>query len=275
MSDENNESGYAQSTTTTHPNQSQEEKNQQLWQALSQDIYVIRSAKEDVAYVPYQLYKNAPKLEWYNDNNDQHYCFLTANGYQPENLIGPALTKVIPWNIETAQPPRDYQGKPLQPGYLLDLRVLHMSRLLNPALQVPMPDKRLPVLQYPIGQPGGPLPKQAGDYSGIADDGFIPANRHYELLGLPYDNLYIASWKEPLAEHKIDDYDPYEITYLSSEALDRCESAAGISTGKTMTVLESYFKKANVQVGALNPRDWEYLSLHGACYVANLNSFIK
>ncbi|WDE08006.1 hypothetical protein SG34_014585 [Thalassomonas viridans] len=250
-------------------------KNQLLWEENSQDIYVIRSAKDDVAYVPYDKYRNAPRLEWYNGEKDQHFCFLTANGYQPENLTGPALTKVIPWNLDTAQPPQSYNGQPLQPGYLLDLRVLHMSRLLNPALEIKMDFKQLPPLKYPIEQSHTKQPEQSSDYTGKKDDGFLPEDKRYQLENVPYDNLYIVSWKDPLGNHKIDEYDPYEITYLTSDMLDECDPAHEVSTGNTMVVLESYFKKAGVQVGALNPKDWEYVSLHGSCYVANLNSFVK
>lgn len=250
------------------------EADRELWLESSQDLYIIRSDKDDIAYLPWEGYRNAPKIEWFNNEDDCHFCFLTANGYQPENLTGPAITKVIPWNLATANLPGNYKGEPLQPGYLIDLRVLHMSRLLNPAFEQKMNYPTLPPLNDILVDKGiqKPLPASGGKRP---DDAYIPLEKRYELTNVPYDNLYIVSWKDPLGEHEIDDYDPYQINYLPASALDECVPAQEVSTGDTMVVLESYFKAAGSQTGALNPKDWEYISLHGSCYVANLSSFSK
>ena len=247
-------------------------EDRKKWLESSQDLYIIRSEKDDIGYLPWEGYRNAPLIEWFNTEEDCHFCILTENGYQPENLTGPAITKVIPWNLTSARLPGNYQGTPLQPGYLIDLRILHMSRLLNPAFQIPMNYPTLPPLndilrdkgiQQPITKAGGQRP----------DDAYIPVDKRYELANIPYDNLYIVSWKDPLGEHSIDEYDPYQINYIPASVLDECVPAQEVSTGDTMVVLESYFKAAGSQTGALNPKDWEYVSLHGSCYVANLSSF--
>lgn len=245
-----------------------------MWLESSQDLYIIRSDKDDIAYLPWEGYRNAPRIEWFNTEEDCHFCFLTENGYQPENLTGPAITKVIPWNLATANLPGNYEGEPLQPGYLVDLRVLHMSRLLNPAFEIEMNYPTLPPLNDILRDKGiqKPLPAAGGKRP---DDAYVPVEKRYELTNVPYDNLYIVSWKDPLQEHEIDDYDPYQINYVTAAMLDECVPAQEMSTGDTMVVLESYFKAAGAQTGALNPKDWEYISLHGSCYVANLSSFKK
>lgn len=254
------------------------------WAELSQEIFVVRSNGK-TQYLPFDTYfteKN--KLAWWNSEEDHHFCLVTPNGYQPINLTGPVITKVLPWNVQSARLPEGWAGGPLEPGYLIDLRALHLSRLHFRDLF------EFPNLVESNEELTESLPKPY--------DGALPEKDLDQLKQVPLDNLYILSWRDPLEPHRLDEFQPYQLHYVSKEQLDATQEVETLPVKGEATAdfLHTYYEDAGVQVGRLNPLDIDHSIEREAfaidhsqgresnaglaffavtCYVANLKSFCR
>ncbi len=253
-----------------------------LFYELSQDIYIACSDGE-LKHIPYHTYNEAPELEWYKkvDGVEQLQIFFTTeNGYQPANLYGPVITKVLPWNLATANVPPGTNRSDFKPGYLIDLRLLRLARL------------RFNEANKNNANRGD---ANTGDIKPY--DGNLPEQLLGELQLTPEDNLYIASWIDPFAKGSELGHQDYHLTYLSCEELARCRNATDVDDGDTKTMLERYYVEAGVQAGAIHPLDTgilpflestpaenlkemapaEFSATFGiapTCYIVNLKSFM-
>jgi hypothetical protein len=250
---------------------------------LSQEIYVVRSTGQ-IQYLPFETYfTDCNKLAWWHSPEDNHFCFVTPNGYQPLNLSGPIVTKVIPWNVDSARLPSDWRGGDLQPGYLIDLRGLHMSRLHYSNSLDGGHENKLVVTLNEVDSD-----KDAGAVNANYDGG-IPKQFLEQLKEIPQDNLYIMSWVDPLHTHRLDKFEPYQLHYVSKEQLNACQTVDEIKNeGEVLTnFLQNYYAAAGVQSGRLNPIDFvDAAKAKNAvdnnlrffpvtCYVANLKTFCR
>jgi len=200
----------------------------------AQDIYIIREGGQRASLINYNDYvpdvtasgdpvsEQALRLEWHSSEDDNHQFFETKNGHYPVNLTGPALTKVIDWNLDTANYPPGIDRSMLKPGYLLDLRLLQLNRLHAPKFKfhpdAPTPERDTPIEQVVVTKDDllpHPVHKPY--------DGHVPPQKLSQLTDLSKENLYIVSWKNPLLVRDVDKFYPYQITYLSAEQLDKLE----------------------------------------------------
>ena len=209
----------------------------------SQDIYIIRQGEEKATLIEYENYApdlpdssdatvivdtdKAITLEWFSNKDSYHHFFTTPNGYYPVNLTGPVLTKVIDWNLDTANYPPGVDRSMLKPGYLLDLRFLQLNRVHALQLDIPV---EVPESEYdtPIGYIKGINASQLDSLphpSSKSYDGHVPLEYLCQLKELNEENLYIVSWKNPLLVRDINKFYPYQITYLSADKLDNIDKS--------------------------------------------------
>ncbi|MGR5147868.1 hypothetical protein ACQKP8_15140 [Photobacterium alginatilyticum] len=279
----------------------------------SQDIYVIRKDGKRATLINHKDYtaKEIKRIEWCYSETDYHFFFGSQNQgqkLQQINIIGPALTKIVPWNLEKAQCPAGINRDDLKPGYLLDLRVLQLNRLRAPLRESSQPSF---VPDTPISHLE---PKSDQPIVSFAND-HIPTSALEQLKEAVGENLYIVSYVNPLMVRDDNEFYPYHIHYLSTDDLNRLD-ALNLEAGKqqdlnelqqaisemkatihnhrddlipylesikdqsnTLTAqsLARYYRDAGVQVGAVNPKDVqeESLLVGTVCTVANLQSFLK
>lgn len=249
-------------------------------ESRTQDIFLLRGDSKRVTRVTFENYRNynknkgAKQLAWFNQDN-QHQFFCTKSGGDPINLIGPALTKVTEADLEHSVLPNELHEAGFKPetGYLLDLRLIQINRLrptLNEGGIVAVE------LDHPLENKLEQPPEASTDIH-------IPVE---QLKKIPdNENLYIISWDNPLKARSIDNVYAYKLSYLSAEYLDSLDYGELENKAKGLElkelehckhVLTDYYNNAGVQVGTINPLDTGLPHLVGlACYVANLNSFIK
>ncbi len=279
----------------------------------SQDIYVIRQNGQQATLINYEDYtsKSVKRIEWCYSTTDFHFFFgakKEGEKLQQMNLIGPALTKVVPWNLENAQCPPGINMSDLKPGYLLDLRLLQLNRLRAPLHDSPHPDvdRDTPISKLELNS-DAPISRFVNDH--------LPTSALKELAEPVPENIYIVSYVNPLLVRDDNKFYPYHVHYLSVSDLNKLEKlnleegasedlnelqqtlhelkatihrhqnelVPHINTIKqnsnTLTAqsLARYYRDAGVQVGAVNPKDLqeESLLVGTVCTVANLRSFLK
>ena len=248
--------------------------------ASMNDIYVML-AEDSIAYLPYELYSDESRIiEKVNvDGTFAQRFFLNKEGVYPANLMGPAVTKVIPWNIEQAagnsgiNPADTYQ-----PGYFLDLRQLKMSRLN----MIQIADTAPAVADTPI--PNGALP--------IATNTFLPVpkDKQSQLKAVPKEaNLYVAFFQKPDNTRSSTECYSYCVSYIRAEEINQyivVPKTPPTHQDISIEHLKTYYGDAQVQAGAINPKDLESGSttkhniefgsvgaMPVTCYVANLRTF--
>ncbi len=281
----------------------------------TQDIYLIREDGTQATLINYEDYagRNAKLIEWCYSESDYHFFFSPQKDIdrlQPINLIGPTLTKVIPWNLDNACYPENVDPCELKPGYLLDLRVLQLNRLRAPINANPPPLEKQDTPICKLTQyPNDPVLQQV-------NSNIPPCSTHQLKEPVP-ENLYIVSYLNPLQIKDTNEFYPYHIHYLSTEDINQLpvldfEKGADINLDElqhtiaelrasihhhtfdihdlishlekiknesnTLTAqsLARYYRDAGVQVGAVNPKDVQADSqlLGTVCMVANLQSFL-
>ncbi|MDN3616787.1 hypothetical protein ACFFUS_10425 [Vibrio gallaecicus] len=279
----------------------------------SQDIYVIRQNGHQATLINHKDYtSDAMKcIEWCYSPSDYHFFFgskVEDQKLQQINIMGPALTKVLPWNLSNAQCPPDVNITDLEPGYLLDLRVLQLNRLRAPLRESPQLDvaRDTPISKLDPNSTA-PIIKFVNDH--------VPLSEVKQLKQPVPENLYIVSYVNPLLVRDDNQFYPYHIHYLSLDNLNSLETLnlehgaeddlnqlqetieelkASIhrhqddlipyldtikQNSDTLTAqsLARYYRDAGVQVGAVNPKDLqeESLLVGTVCTVANLQSFLK
>jgi hypothetical protein len=136
------------------------------------DIYIILPDKR-VAYLTLDNYKNPDRVveSVSVDGEFIKRVFLNYEGVYPSNLLSPAVTKVIEWNLEDSEN--------LETGYFIDLRKLGMNRVN----MVDVLENNSPEADTPI--PSQNLPK--------TDNLFIPVpnEKKYQLRETPQKTTYI------------------------------------------------------------------------------------
>lgn len=209
--------------------------------------------------------------------------FGAGGQLRPMNITGPVLSKVIPWNLETAQYPESVHRDEIKPGYMLDLRVLQMSRFNPPRWFEHSPQERR---DTPIRQIKSLLPEYLPDIS------YLPLIASNQLCDPVEENLYIASYVNPLKVRDCNQFYPYHIHYISTKELDSFEQL-DLKNGQVIDLnglnqtidrlknaliqtpdsdeiktqlnqerqvlaaqsLARFYRNAGVQAGALNPED--------------------
>jgi hypothetical protein len=235
--------------------------------ASMNDIYVMLS-EDNIAYLPYDLYANESRIiEKVNiDGTFAKRFFLNEEGVYPANLSGPAVTKVIPWNLEQAAiNSGDNAKEAYQSGYFLDLRQLKMSRLN----MIQISDDSSAMADTPI--PNSALP--------IATNTFIPVpkDQQNQLKAVPKNaNLYVAFFQKPDDTRSSAECYSYCVSYISAEEVNQ-----HMTKSKSVSIehLQTYYGDAQVQAGAINPNDLSS-NTHNltqkvglTCYIANLRTF--
>lgn len=235
------------------------------------DIYVMLS-EDKIAYLPYDLYSDESRIieKVKVDGTFEKRFFLNEEGVYPGNLAGPAVTKVIPWNIEQAT---EASGKSYQPGYYIDLRQLKMSRLNM--IQVSEDAPTVP--DTPI--PNSSLPKAKNTFIPV------PKDKQNQLKEVPKgDNLYIAFFQKPDDTRNSAECYSYCVSYISADEVQQ-----HLTTSESVAIqhLKTYYGDTQVQAGAINPNDLglsngdsSHAASSGApkmfgltCYIANLQTF--
>ncbi|MEP7730436.1 hypothetical protein [Marinomonas primoryensis] len=248
--------------------------------ASMNDIYVMLS-EDNIAYLPYDLYANESRIiEKVNvDGTFAKHFFLNKEGVYPANLSGPAVTKVIPWNLEQATINSGNNTKEAyQPGYFIDLRQLKMSRLN----MIQISNDSSAVADTPI--PNSALP--------IAKNTFIPVpkDQQNQLKAVPKNaNLYVAFFQKPDDTRSSSECYSYCVSYISAEEVNKhivISKTPPTHQDISIEHLKTYYGDAQVQAGAINPKDLgsdsttkhniEFDSVGAmpvTCYVANLRTF--
>ncbi|PTP52064.1 hypothetical protein [Vibrio splendidus] len=279
----------------------------------SQDIYVIRQNGQQATLINHEDYtsESVKRLEWCYSSTDFHFFFgaqKEGQKLQQINIMGPALTKVLPWNLDNAQCPPDINMSDLKPGYLLDLRLLQLNRLRAPQHNASQQDvgRDSPISNLELNS-SAPVMSFVNDH--------IPLSALKQLKEPVSENIYIVSYVNPLLVRDDNQFYPYHVHYLSVNDLDKLEALnleEGVSenlnelqetlnelkasihrhqddltphldsikqNSNTLTAqsLARYYRDAGVQVGAVNPKDLqeESLLVGTVCTVANLQSFLK
>ncbi|MBQ4836755.1 MULTISPECIES: hypothetical protein [Pseudoalteromonas] len=257
-----------------------EEQIAEQWRQVAHNMFVLRQNGE-IVYLDVDFYTQGSRLiEWVHSEQDIHKFFLNEDNLFPLNLMGPAVTKVIPWNLAEAKDklPTTFAGQaPLKPGYMIDLRVIQLNRLnandpnfarlLNSGLDIPIQ------LVSNSFDPIYPVPHEF---------------EHQLSAPIEEENLYIVSFKNPERIRGIDDLYGYQISYISKEELDNVDKYVPNEDDKnealkldelkkehTGQYLERYYGDTNAQIGAINPRDMAPHLLGAACYIANLRTMKK
>lgn len=243
--------------------------------ASMNDIYVMLS-EDNIAYLPYDFYANESRIiEKVNvDGTFAKRFFLNEEGIYPANLAGPAVTKVIPWNLEQAAINSGNNAKEVyQAGYFLDLRQLKMSRLN----MIQISDDSPAMADTPI--PNSALP--------IATNTFIPVpkDQQNQLKAVPKNaNLYVAFFQKPDNTRSNSECYSYCVSYISAEEVNQHLANSPIQQNTTLEHLQTYYGDTRVQAGAINPNDLDLKHLDSlvsnsiaplgyTCYVANLSTF--
>ncbi|CAM3647050.1 hypothetical protein VA7868_01429 [Vibrio aerogenes CECT 7868] len=229
----------------------------------------------------------AQLIEWCYNESNHHFFFETELQLHPINLTGPALTKVTQWNLDNAIYPEGVspQALNLQPGYLLDLRILQMNRILLPTQEQETKqqetddhylDTPIEIIELSEKEKG------RGFRYGIS---FPPADIKPQLTDTHInENLYIVSFANPLKGREAHKFYPYHIHYVSAEQLDKpdvidfeedqetdlntllpslskekkhwTKDEVIINTKRVAAqTLARYYRDAGVQTGAINPLD--------------------
>lgn len=239
-----------------------------------QDLLVIDANGQPV-HIPYSEYTSEATLVGGHIDGKEYPCFVTKEGHVPINLFGPVVTKVLDWNTQTAQPYPGSQIKKLEPGYIVDLRMLNLTRLNNPFAAL-----------------DDQLDKKIRRSTSVVDfrtvEKQLPREAQEALQGPVPNNLYVISWKEPFDAHSELALDEYQINFISSETLTSYSKPQHKVYPQTADYLKSYFTDVGVQVGTINPLsvyDKEAIEelmadttkldsfIFPICYVINLNSF--
>ena len=279
----------------------------------SQDIYVIRKNGQQATLINHEDYasESVKRLEWCYSSTDYHFFFgaqKEGQKLQQINIMGPALTKIVQWNLDNAQCPPDLNMSDLKPGYLLDLRLLQLNRLRAPLHKPSQPDvcRDSPISKLELNS-NAPVESFVNDH--------VPLSALKQLKEPISENIYIVSYVNPLLVRDDNQFYPYHVHYLSVSDLDKLE-ALNLEEGasenlnelqetlnelkasihrhqddlvphldsikqnsNTLTAqsLARYYRDAGVQVGAVNPKDLqeESLLVGTVCTVANLQSFLK
>lgn len=279
----------------------------------SQDIYVIRQNGQKATLINHENYtsESVKRIEWCYSSTDYHFFFgaqKEGQKLQQINIMGPALTKIVPWNLDNAQCPPDINMSDFKPGYLLDLRLLQLNRLRAPLHKSSLQDvgRDSPISKLELNS-SAPVASFVNDH--------IPLSALKQLKGPVPENIYIVSYVNPLLVRDDNQFYPYHVHYLSVSDLDQLE-ALNLEEGanenlnelqetlnelkasihrhqddlvphldsikqnsNTLTAqsLARYYRDAGVQVGAVNPKDLqeESLLVGTVCTVANLQSFLK
>lgn len=246
------------------------------------DIYVLLSDGR-IVYLPRKLYAEPSRIieSVSVDGEFVKRFFLDENGVYPLNLLGPAVTKVLPWNLEEANGEiksfkSDTELGTPETGYFIDLRQLDMSRL-----------NMIKVSGAHNAEADTPITNLSPVSNGSRP---IPEDKKHQLSEVPADdNLYIAFFQEPDKTHSNTECYSYSVSYISaSELADHIfteENNKSIEFD-TMTYLKNYYGEAQVQAGSINPNDLgsDYLNnalqpsinvgaMPVTCYVANLKTF--
>ncbi|WCN13610.1 hypothetical protein GV054_11660 [Marinomonas mediterranea] len=248
--------------------------------ASMNDIYIMLQGG-DIAYIPLELY-SAPEnvVESVNNNGTfEKKFFLNDEGVFPANLSGPAVTKVIEWNIENEDGSiKEFDssqdlGAP-KPGFFIDLRKLGMARTnmiktrdvsgFTTDTAIPNQDLRIPSTPF-IG---------------------VPEDKLYQLKGNPKNyGLYVGFFENTESERNNFDCFSYRISYISPEVLKNSICTEEELHKISISHLKSYYGDARVQSGAVNPLDFgmqvsddgriipPFSFMMLACFIANLTTF--
>jgi hypothetical protein len=240
-----------------------------------QDVFIMRPNGK-IAYLPYAFY-TAPSrvIESVPVAGEAQRFFLNEHGAYPFNLAGPAVSKVIDWNLvdEQGTYKRHPQDSTLTPatGYFVDLRRFSLDR----QAMIFVCDEA----NYEDDQPISELIQFAADYQ------LVPVDKQDQLKAIPKDdNLYLVYFQYPNKTRSINQCYSYSVSYISVAELDACEfSQEQPSTKRTEEEiktaaqhLETYYGDTKIQAGALHPMDFQSSPLPVicvTCYVANLRTF--
>ncbi|SHO58925.1 hypothetical protein [Vibrio quintilis] len=285
----------------------------------SQDLFIIRDHGRTATLVEYENYINREEdkrrgakldedeekntqqdklnikpalIEWCYDESNYHFFFKTKNGFHPMNMTGPVLTKVLPWNLKkknTHYPEGFPENVQLEPGYILDLRILQLNRLFSPAEES---TENKPPLEFIRDTEITGLKDLFPDSRVKHGIEFPPVSITNQAIAPIEENLYIISYVNPLRARDNHSFYPYHIHYISAEQLDQLSSGSAefdlladrdlelddlhINTTEGIheiirekgrkevvkrmnraaaQVLARYFRDTGVQVGAINPKD--------------------
>lgn len=287
------------------------------------DIYILLSDKKilNITKSDYDQPDNIIESVVYTKGEDKEQFrkkinrfFLNNEGIYPINLAGPAVTKVIPWNIDEAigengnakkndlvldklKANRDH----FQPGYFIDLRQLEMSRLNMIRMPKEVDGATIEHEFYVNSKPAESIPY---NYLTETQKTFlsVPEDKHYQLSEIPKNtNLYIAFFDDQDKTHTNTECYSYKVCYIPSTEIKNYiveEKEEDKKDKEHIKHLKTYYGKTGVQAGALNPydilskNDFEEFSSSpssytpgcvgggrggdgATCYVANLATFKK
>ncbi len=234
------------------------------------DIFVLRPNGK-IAHLEYEDYTQSQfVIESLNRHSYKQRYFTDKNGRFPANLVGPAVTKVIDWNLSTQA---TVIPSP-KTGYFIDLRRINLNRS---DVSIPQDaQENTDAATFSIRKdktvtlPQGSLKR-------------IPESRLYQLAQpIEEDNLYIAYYKHPDRLRKTQGSYQYRISYIPSSVLDLYEFSPQVKSEyskediiQTTSHLEQMYGQTNAQSGALNPDDMPTTDAGSgvACYIANLRTF--
>lgn len=229
-----------------------------------QDVFIMRPNGK-IAYLSYAFYTDPSRvIESVPVEGEAQRFFLNEHGAYPFNLAGPAVSKVIDWNLvdEKGNKKSHPQDSTLTPatGYFVDLRRFSLDR----QAMIFVSDEP----NYEDDQAVGELIKSAADYQ------LVPADKQDQLKAVPEeDNLYLVYFQHPNKTRSINQFYSYSVSYISAAELDACEFSPDKPSAKH---LETYYGDTQIQAGALNPMDFQSSPLPvvcTTCYVANLRIF--
>lgn len=240
-----------------------------------QDVFIMRPNGK-IAYLPYAFYSDPTRvIESVPVEGEAQRFFLNEHGAYPFNLAGPAVSKVIDWNLvdEQGNKKSHPQNSNVQPetGYFVDLRRFSLDR----QAMIFVSDEP----NYEDDQAVGELIKSAADYQ------LVPTDQQDQLKATPKeDNLYLVYFQHPNKTRSINQFYSYSVSYISAAELDACEHNAhnladvhsSDDIDMTTQHLEIYYGDTKIQTGALNPMDFQSSPrpvICGTCYVANLRTF--
>jgi hypothetical protein len=240
-----------------------------------QDVFIMR-LNGKIAYLPYAFYSDPSRvIESVPVEGEAQRFFLNEHGAYPFNLAGPAVSKVIEWNLmdEKGNKKSHPQNIGLKPatGYFVDLRRFSLDR----QAMIFVADEA----NYPDDQPVSELSKSQANYE------LVPTDQQDQLKAIPKeDNLYLVYFQHPNKTRSINQCYSYKVSYISAAELDACEfspeAPSKKRTEEEVTTaaqhLETYYGDTRIQAGALNPMDFQSSPLPivcTTCYVANLRTF--
>ncbi|MFT2112212.1 hypothetical protein [Marinomonas sp. 2405UD68-3] len=248
------------------------------------DAYIILS-DNTIVYLSHKFYSDPSRIieSVSVDGEFVKRFFLDNNGVYPLNLLGPAVSKVLEWNLEGSNGDvKSFDsdadlGIP-QTGYFIDLRQLNMSRL-----------NMIKISGAHNSEADIPITNLSPVLNGANS---VPKDKLYQLSQIPAeDNLYIAYFQEPDRTHSNTECYSYNVSYISaSELNDHIYNPTSNDTQHfdTTAYLKNYYGEAGVQAGSINPNDLgsepslietnelKSTQLVGlTCYIANLKAFKK